>query len=210
MACVLRAPQQVTCSTDVRAAQQHPSAAPQPPSQLEKKQSPADNAHIIVYCMLVYTTRTCINDIHAARRQRSSPARAQRCGQCLPGGAATLLPKSSPPVRDEGVVVAKTCRAAAPAQRRRSTSENRFNQHETQTKTQSCKRVHPAQTSRNDDHASVTYQRPSPSATPSFNNLMMPWMRLRCSGPVQAQRLLALRRHVTHLMMGSDMSGNCE
>ena len=54
MACVLRAPQQVTCSTDVRAAQQHPSAAPQPPSHLEKKTSPADNAHIIVYCMLVY------------------------------------------------------------------------------------------------------------------------------------------------------------
>ena len=26
----------------------------------------------------------------------------------------------------------------------------------------------------------------------------------------QAQRLLALRRHMTHLMMRSDMSGNCE
>ena len=84
MACVLRAPQQVTCSTDVRAAQKHPSAAPQPPSHLEKKPSHADNAHIIVYCMLVYTTRTCSNDVHAARRQRSSPARAQRRGQCLP------------------------------------------------------------------------------------------------------------------------------
>ena len=131
MACVLRAPQQVTCSTDVRAAQQHPSAAPQPPSHLEKKPSPADNAHIIVYCMLVYTTRTCSNDVHAARRQRT--ARAQRRGQCLPGRAATLHPKSSPPVRGEGVVVAKTRRAEALAQRRRSTSENRANQHETQT-----------------------------------------------------------------------------
>ena len=167
MACVLRAPQQVTCSTDVRAAQQHPSAAPQPPSHLEKKPSPADNAHIIVYCMLVYTTRTCSNDVHAARRQRSSPARAQRRGQCLPGRAATLTPKSSPPVRGEGVVVAKTRRAAALAQRRRPTSENRAKQHETQTKTLSCKRVHPAQTSRNDDHAAPVS---------------------RSSGPAQAQR----------------------
>ena len=48
-------------------------------------------------------------------------------------------------------------------------------------------------------------QRPSPrAATSPFSNSKMSWMKF------QAQRLLALRRHVTHLMMGSDMSGNCE
>ena len=51
--------------------------------------------------MLVYTTRTCSNDVRAARaarRRRSSP------GRCLPGGAAILPPKSSPP--GESVVIA--------------------------------------------------------------------------------------------------------
>ena len=147
------------------AAPKRNAASAVPPGE---KPSPADNAHIIVYCMLVYTTRTCSNDAHAARRQRNSPARAQRRGQCLPGGAATLLPKSSPPVRGEGVVVAKTRRAAALAQRRRPTSGNRAKQHETQTKTLSCKRVHPAQTSRNDDHAALVSRSSGPArAQPS-------------------------------------------
>ena len=48
-------------------------------------------------------------------------------------------------------------------------------------------------------------QRPSPSAATSpFSNSKMSWKKF------QAQRLVALRRHVTHLMMGSDMSGNFE
>ena len=29
---------------------------------------PADKTHMIVYCMLVYTTRTCSNDVRAALR----------------------------------------------------------------------------------------------------------------------------------------------
>ena len=155
------------------AAPTRSAAAAVPPGQ--KNISPADNAHIIVYCMLVYTTRTCSNDVQAARRQRSSPARAQRRRQCLPGGAATLSPKSSPPVRGEGVVVAKTRRAAALAQHRRFTSENRAEQHETQTKTLSCMRAHPAQTSRNDEHVDdavdeVALQRPRPGTGRSDMN----------------------------------------
>ena len=104
------------------AAPKRSAAAAVPPG---KKPSSADNAHIIVSCMLVYTTRTCSTDVHAARRWHSSP-RAQRRGQCLSGRAATLSPKSSPPRwwrRRRSSP--KSPSAAALAQRRRPTSENR-------------------------------------------------------------------------------------
>ena len=61
---------------------------------------------------------TLRDDSAAAQPERSA------VGSAFRWKAATLSPKSSPPVRGESVVAAKTRRAAALAQRRRPTSEN--------------------------------------------------------------------------------------
>ena len=49
---------------------------------------------------------------------------------------------------------------------------------------------------------------PSAAAQPKRRNVTV--QQLEDVLKFQTQRLLALRRHVTHLMLGSDMSGNCE
>ena len=89
MACVLRAPQQVTCSTDVRAAQQRPSAAPQHPSHLEKKHLP-QTMHTLSCIACLFTPLgpaammfTLRDDSAAAQPERSAAGSAFWCEQPL-------------------------------------------------------------------------------------------------------------------------------
>ena len=105
MACVLRVPQQLTFNGEGRPAQQPKRSSKSAASAVspgKTEPSPAENAHTIMSCkLLLQLPRPAA--MMAKLRRRSAAwwcrgrRRRTRPGQCLPGGAATLLPQSSLP-----------------------------------------------------------------------------------------------------------------